>query len=229
MVIGNGLISKAFHKYNGDNNIIIFASGVSNSKETRPQIFNREKLLLLNTISSHDHMKLVYFSTCSIYDSEKKDSKYVKHKLEMESLIKERCKQYHIFRLSQVVGRSNSPTLINYLFDSISNKKCMNISLNTSRNLISIYDVYLIADEIIKKRLYLNQAINIASGFDTSVIKIIEYIEKILDTKAIYNLQNNGTTFKIDINKIKQLRSASEICRDGYIKDILIKYKKECK
>ena len=66
MVIGNGLLAKSFSKYKDDDQVIIFASGVSNSKEVNPEAFMRE-MDLLRSITNKDAL-LVYFSTCSVYD-----------------------------------------------------------------------------------------------------------------------------------------------------------------
>ena len=41
MVIGNGLIANQFKSYNNDENILIFASGVSNSSEVNDIEFIR--------------------------------------------------------------------------------------------------------------------------------------------------------------------------------------------
>ncbi|MEJ2498930.1 MAG: hypothetical protein P8Y46_06430 [Sulfurovaceae bacterium] len=50
MIIGNGMLAHEFSDYKDDNDIIIFASGVSNSGETRESEFEREKELLTKTI-----------------------------------------------------------------------------------------------------------------------------------------------------------------------------------
>ena len=39
MVIGNGMIANAFKQYENDDEVIIFASGVSNSKENNDSEF----------------------------------------------------------------------------------------------------------------------------------------------------------------------------------------------
>jgi hypothetical protein len=65
MIIGNGLISSVF--LNSDENYdkyIIFASGVSNSKETDSEKFAREKNLLSTAIKNNENnLKLIYFSS----------------------------------------------------------------------------------------------------------------------------------------------------------------------
>ena len=84
MVIGNGMIAKRFAAYTGNDQFIIFASGVSNSRTNDTAAYNREAALLLDTIKHNKDKTLVYFSTCSIYDPGEKDSPYVLHKLKME-------------------------------------------------------------------------------------------------------------------------------------------------
>ena len=61
MIVGNGLIAKSFlKKYGKDNNIIIFASGVSNSKETNPDNFKREEDLLVSFLKTYPQIKFIY-------------------------------------------------------------------------------------------------------------------------------------------------------------------------
>lgn len=60
MVIGNGLLATAFSNYKGDNSILIFASGVSNSGNTNLSEFEREKSLLKSALDLK--LRLIYFS-----------------------------------------------------------------------------------------------------------------------------------------------------------------------
>lgn len=105
MIIGNGDIASACEdKYDW----IIFASGVSNSREERESEYQREKDLLL----SQDKTKhLVYFGSLSIFYS---DTRYSKHKKEMEELVKKNFKNYTIVRLGNIDWGDNPHTLINY-------------------------------------------------------------------------------------------------------------------
>src|SRR3990167_10458215 len=119
MIIGNGMMATKFAKYKNDKNIIIFASGVSNSKETRPSEFAREFDLLKDVVSKDSGKTIVYFSTSSMYDPIEKNSAYVQHKLEMENYIQNNVNKYYIFRISQVIGRAKNNTLINFLINNI--------------------------------------------------------------------------------------------------------------
>ena len=68
MILGTGLIANAFLSYSEDKEIILFASGVSNSTEIRMEAFDRERLLLENTCQRAENQLLIYFSTCSVSD-----------------------------------------------------------------------------------------------------------------------------------------------------------------
>jgi len=220
MIIGNGMIAKAFKKYENSLRTVIFASGVSNSKETDEKNFNRERELLNNTLNRNSDKLFVYFSTCSIEDSSQQNSKYIIHKKKMEELIKTKSNSYYIFRLPQVVGKTHSPTLVNFLIDSITNSKFFYVQKNATRNLIDVDDVFIICDHIITNGLYLNSIVNIASPFNLKVIEIVSLIEEILNKKANFELIEQGVSQEINIDKIK---FANYIFDKNYIKNILLK------
>ena len=90
MVLGNGLVANGFEIYKENDNVIIFASGVSNSGEKRKKEFKRELTLLKNI--KIDNEVLIYFSTCSIFDKTLKNSLYVLHKKEIENYISNNIK-----------------------------------------------------------------------------------------------------------------------------------------
>ena len=90
MIIGKGDIASIL---NDRDDITFFASGVSNSSETRWEEFDREKKLLFE---QDKDICLLYFSSIAIDIKEKYDnSKYLKHKKEMEDLIKSNFKNYN--------------------------------------------------------------------------------------------------------------------------------------
>ena len=53
MVIGHGMIAKHFSKYIDDENLLVFASGVSNSSTTKEADYTREQDLLLHALQHH--------------------------------------------------------------------------------------------------------------------------------------------------------------------------------
>ena len=221
MIIGNGMLAKAFKIYEQNPDVVIFASGVSNSKETEISAFNREKKLLIDTIDNNQDRLLIYFSTCSIEDESQKKSFYMAHKKDMEGLIKRKFKQYYIFRLPQVVGKTNSPTLVNFLVDAIENNQPFNIQENASRNLIDVDDVFTICDKIINEKRYINEIVNIASPFNVRVIDIVNIIENILNKKAKFKFIDQGSAQNINIDKIKFI--SKDIFNEQYLRNILLK------
>jgi UDP-2-acetamido-2,6-beta-L-arabino-hexul-4-ose reductase len=106
MVIGNGSLATVFFdEFNSNDEILIFASGVSDSTENKEENFNREKNLLSETIKNNYEKKIVYFSSIFVGF---KETKYYSHKLEMENLISTTCKNFLIIRLPQVVGEKGN-------------------------------------------------------------------------------------------------------------------------
>ena len=99
MIIGRGLIAKAFEKYNNNDNVIIFSSGVSNSLETRDTEFEREESLLKSNLLLDK--KFIYFSTISVVDGSLK-SPYINHKIKMEKMISENHNNYLIYQKKMV-------------------------------------------------------------------------------------------------------------------------------
>lgn len=205
MLIGNGMIAKTFQSYKGRDEILVFASGVSNSKETDERLFYREYSLLNDVMNKHPNKLLIYFSTCSVYDDTVNKTPYVLHKVKMESLIKKKCLQFYIFRLSQVVGHANNKTLINYLFASIFNNKKIGIQKYSTRNLISLDDLFKAVSYLVENKIYLNEITNIASPLSIKVMDIVKIIENETGLSLRYNLEDIGKPYEINIEKIRNL------------------------
>lgn len=226
MVLGKGLVAKKFNSYDNDEAFLIFASGVSNSKSATEIDFEREKSLLLKTISDNKDKILVYFSTCSIYDSLENNSNYVLHKLNMENILKLNAPHYYIFRVSNLVGfTSNKFTVLNFLYNAINNQNKFQLWQNVSRNLIDIDDMFLIIDYILQSKLFTNSTINIANINSYSVTYIVSTLENFLHKKAITDRIEKGTLFDIDTSLIKPIYDKVKIdFSDDYLPKLLIKY-----
>jgi nucleoside-diphosphate-sugar epimerase len=151
MIIGSGFIANSFRKFYFDKkNILIFASGVSNSKEKKKKNFERE----VNLLKKYSKSKkiFIYFSTISVYDNYLRQSLYVKHKLRIEKIIKKSFKNFYIFRLPQIAGvNANKNTILNYLYFNIKEQKKITIWSNSLRNILDILDVIKIVNFCIKK------------------------------------------------------------------------------
>jgi hypothetical protein len=88
---------------------LYFAAGVSNSGETRESEYQREYDLLVDVPSS---FHVVYFSSLCVFYG---DSRYARHKQEMEQVVQETFRTSTIMRLGAITWGSNPYTLINYM------------------------------------------------------------------------------------------------------------------
>src|SRR3990167_9943118 len=104
-IFGRGDIAMALVDHPGR---LFFASGVSNSLETRESEYQREKDALATQTRE---LQLVYFGSLAVFYS---DTRYTRHKLEMESLVKE-FPSYAIVRLGLITWGDSPSTLINHL------------------------------------------------------------------------------------------------------------------
>lgn len=226
MVIGNGLVARRFELYNSEDNFLVFASGVSNSKTKNPEAYSREMKLVKDSVQKYNTKFFIYFSTCSIYDPREKESAYVQHKLQIEDFIQTHAKQYNIFRISNLAGISSNPnTVLNFFFNHINNGINFDLWTNACRNIIDAEHAYLIIDHILKNNLFPNQVINIANPVIYPVKKIIEAIETFLNIRSNYIEIDKGICFEIDISPIHHIIQKLGIRFDpGYLRDLLNKY-----
>lgn len=105
MIVGHGDIAGALIDGEG---LLFFASGVSNSQETKESEYQREKdLLLAQDKSKH----IVYFGSLCIFYSK---TRYAQHKREMEDLVRGNFEHYTIMRIGNITWGKNPHTLINY-------------------------------------------------------------------------------------------------------------------
>lgn len=196
MVIGNGMLAQRFASYRGNDGIVIFASGVTNSKEVSPTEFTREASLLESVIDSNPSKIMVYLSTSAIYDNTTKNSPFVKHKILMENYVKQHVRRFYIFRVSQIIGRANNATLINYILNTIDEGSELNIWSNATRNLIALDDVYRLIDAIILDGTLINKVINIANSNNIRMLDLINYVIQVYQKPANIRIIDAGGKFE---------------------------------
>ena len=185
-------------------NEIIFASGVSNSRETKPSEFNRE----IELIESFFETKsvFIYFSTCSIFDPSLSNSSYIQHKLYIEKIIEEKFDNYLILRLPCLIGLTNNPhTFFNYFFHSISESLPVNIEKNSSRYFLDVEDIEPIVKCLVKKR-HFNRTINVAFDNRISVIDAIRIMEKYMKKTAVSHVIEKGAYYTIPNKEVIELQ-----------------------
>ncbi|MCO7355472.1 NAD-dependent epimerase/dehydratase family protein [Riemerella anatipestifer] len=225
MVVGKGLVASLFTNVDRED-IIFFASGVSNSLEVRMEEFMREENLVRETIANHPDKVMVYFSTCSIYDSSKVDSPYVRHKLKMENIVSNNCSRYLILRLSNVVGKGGNPNLLmNYLVNSVKRGEVINVHTKATRNLIDAEDVKAVVFNLLKQK-QLNRVVNLAYIDNYTIIEILEILESAIKLKPNLNLIKAGAGYPISISSEVENYFVENSLNNKhlYLKNILSKY-----
>ena len=227
MIVGNGLLAEAFRRNCIDHaKLTIFASGVSNSREVDPNAFEREKNLILSKFDSKK--TFIYFSTCSIEDTVVQNTPYVRHKLEMESLVRTQAR-YWIFRLPQVVGLTPNPhTLTNFLFRRIISGQSFDVFKDATRNIIDVDDVARIVTYLVRSDVFGGgQTLNIATPKNISVESLVKIFEGVLGIAAKYNLISGGGSYFFDTTIASEIAKELDIPfhqTNEYARQVLSKY-----
>ena len=195
MIIGSGFIAKNFKKkiiLIKKYRIAIYASGVSNSKSINKNNFLRERRKIISYKNEINSMVFIYISTCSIFDPSRKNTAYVKHKLNMENVVKKNFNKFVIVRFPEVVGfNGNKNNLVNFFYQKIINNKKFTLWMNSRRNIIDIDDAIKLClnyIKIIKKYKKNILEINIANKIFFSLVNINKFLEK-LTCKKLYMKQ----------------------------------------
>ncbi len=165
MILGNGDIANVLRPVDRKD-LIYFASGVSNSQETRESEYQREIDLLLKQDRTK---KLIYFSSLCIFYSE---SCYAAHKVKMEDLVKKNFPSYAIVRLGNITWGNNPYTIINFLKNKIKNGEKPRIE-KTYRYLVNKGELLHWLSMIPERNYEMN-----ITGKKMKVNEIVELIEK---------------------------------------------------
>ena len=215
MIIGNGMIANVFIEKFEDENVIIFASGVSNSKETRSDEFKRELQLVHDTILKYPNKLFVYFSTCSIHNN---ISLYIQHKIEVEKFIIDNSYNYLILRLPIVLGlNQNKNQLISFLFEKNINNEKIEIYKNANRYLIDSNDLPKILEKLIEKKIT-NEIIEIAFNNSIMIDDLLFILEKITKKTFIKIYSNSESPYFV--NNTKFLHFFTELNENEFNIDI---------
>src|SRR3989344_1252980 len=111
MIVGYGDIASVLKDRKGT---IFFASGVSNSQETRESEYKREEDLLMK---QNKNKHIVYFSSLAIFYPQNTTAS--RHKKHMEELVKTHFKHYTIVRMGNITWGNNPHTLINHFRNAV--------------------------------------------------------------------------------------------------------------
>ena len=227
MVVGRGMIARRFSDFADRDDVIIFASGVSNSKETQPEPYARERQLVEETLRQTTDRLFVYFSTASIADPFEQGSRYVQHKLELERLIAREARNYLLVRASNVVGGPGNPhTILNFFVERVRRGEPFTIWQHASRNLIDLDDVYRVVTHCITDSETWNKIILVANPHSVNPLAIVEAIEIHTGQRARYELLDKGTPFSMPADSVSTLLQAvgTDWQPEQYMTRLLQKY-----
>ena len=197
VIIGNGMVASACKALTGWEDDILYASGVSNSSEHRKELFDKEIELInvyLKKLSGKG--KFIYFSTTSIMDPSKSENPYIKHKLFIESMLREKKVNHLIVRLPNLVGTSRNPhTLTNFFADSIRKGKQIKLIRTAVRHLIDAEDLAYILNDIRKKFGHTPTTVDVETSHPLNAGQILSMMEEALDKKAdVIEMQETVST-----------------------------------
>lgn len=193
MLVGNGLIASAFLDYKDNDDVIVIASGVSNSKEKDYKKYQREIDMIGSFIGTKS--KIIYFSTISVFD-ESLDSLYVNHKKYIEKMISSNFDSYLIFRLPIVIGKTNNTnTFINNIKRKIISDETIYINNMSSIYIIDIDDINRLLPNLIDTKN--NEIINVIFNNKEFVFDVIQKIERLLGKETNKKIINDGFDFTI--------------------------------
>jgi hypothetical protein len=164
MIIGNGSIASVLEDRD---DLVFFASGVSNSVCVNEKEYERE-FNLLKTITTDQHV--VYFSNLGIYY---KEDRYTNHKKEIEEYIRNNFKSYTIVRIEVCVWAKTPNTILNFFKRQLSEGIEPTIQ-NTTRYVLSV-DEFLYWVKMIKSGV--RNEMNIF-GRKMTIAQIVEEIKQ---------------------------------------------------
>lgn len=193
MIIGNGLLARAFKpEMLARSRAIVYASGVSNSNESAPEPFLRERDMLEAALASSHGRRFVYFSTCSVTDADRLHTHYVQHKLAMEKMV--RASAGHlILRLPQVVGFTENPnTLTNFLARTIRNGETFQVWSGALRCLIDVEHIALATSQLLDTNESLDTTADLAPPWTVTMPEVVAMLEKAIGLRANYVVVDRG-------------------------------------
>lgn len=225
MIVGNGSIAHEFNQSDIDHsNCVIFASGVSNSKETDVKQFRREAELINSVLEKCKNKKFIYFT--SVLSDMGNSNKYYDHKARMERMIYRRTNNYIIYRIPQVISwAGNKTNIVNYLNTKILAGHKITVQGGVRRALLSVSDLVSIVDyskDKIKKGY-----VNVSYIEKMTVLDLTELIGRRInirpDIEIIDGNDNNNWYFENSEIVLEWIYN-NNIQMKGYNKKVVEKY-----
>lgn len=223
VIIGNGMIAKSFQAVRFERKVVIFAAGVSNSREERRSCFKREEDTFFSALEENKDATFIYFSSTSVLSSIKND--YSLHKLKMEKMINSINGDSHVFRLPQVVGVVNNSTLVSFIAMKILKGESIDVKAKAVRNLIGLEDLVRMVRFLVDRKVSINEPVVLASNSNVSILDIVEEISSILGREATSRIHEEGDDQSVSIDFLSAfLRPGDPLLQPNYWRLVLRHY-----
>ena len=214
MLVGRGLLATAFGEFSDNDHVVIFASGVSNSREEDPNEFLREERLIRKTIAENRDKLFVYFSSCALANEASQEVPYYRHKRSMETLIKRESDAYLILRLPQVFGDiKEATTLINYLYNNIVQDREFCVWSKAYRYIIHTDDVLTLVKALLHSKRK-NETVDLANPYRYHILELIGCIENKIGRHARYSILEREDQYELDLNVMKKVMEENGLSLD---------------
>lgn len=201
MIIGTGQLAKVFAGYI-DENVCLFASGVSDSSCVDSTAFDREKSLLLSTLRTYPAKRFIYFSSCALSAADYEKNAYYNHKADMEDLVAKHANHHFIFRIPQFFGDLiHHKTLINFIYESIQGGLEFNVYNDAHRYVIEAEDVRKLVLLFLENSNE-NLTIDLANPYRYPVTEIVETFERLLNKEAYCNIVTRTDKYTLDLTDL---------------------------
>ena len=229
-IVGSGLLGKAFED-SGLSEVfdgyVVIASGVSNSKETSSEAFEREISLVRHecVLARKQERKVVYISTYSIRENMSGSKMYVEAKLFCENIVFAASENNIVIRLTNVIGHGgNSNNILNFLFHKVVENEPLIIYRGVKRNFVDVEDVPRFLEHSLKtfpdKRL-----LHLVHPFSYRIEHLVEAISEFTGKPA--RVERFDTLPNNDFRSSEESDSFfTDVYSDGIysIKELLEKY-----
>lgn len=221
VIIGSGMMANAFRK-SEVRSCVIFASGVSDSRETDAGEYARERDLVMESINRHGDRTFVYFSS---YVAISHETPYAEHKRQIEELIRQHARHFLIVRLPQVAGPTRNMTLLRFITRQIATNRTIRVNREARRRIIDIDDVVRIVQSITQTGDDIRMLMNVGPKTSMNILDIIRVVEEALGRKSRIQLIEGGDRQDADLSDfIREFGEDDRLHAPGYQEQTIRKY-----
>jgi nucleoside-diphosphate-sugar epimerase len=226
MIIGRGLLANSLSKIDRDS-YLFYVNGISNSVLNEIPENNFEYREILRLAENIGDRVFVYISTIQVNMKINYERPYVRHKYQIESLIKKLFSNYLIVRTSNLVGNNqwNKHTLFNYLHHSLITGKVLYVEESVVRNILDVEHFIELFECYLKYSFQRNQVINIVNPRSYKMADILNGFEYVFEIKFKKQpLAESVAHFRAPKSLSLSLANKCNINFEDYLNSVIKKY-----